>query len=758
MAKHLDKFTRPFQNSAIPFALAEVLTNGRGEMVDVVCRFLNPAAGELLQIPAQEAQGRRLSQLGAAVSLEALSPLQAVAFSGSSASFSCETAGGQALSVTCYQVMYGVVGCLLDPGGKAPGGGPTLPEAVPAAVLELGRGGLRCSACNREFCRLTGQSRKTLLGREADTFSSLVLPEDWPALLQALLDAAREGRNGDQDFRLLQGDGSAVWVNLQAELLSSRQGAAVFRGLFADVDRFHRQEAALRASLARQEAARRQAEALLDRLPVGFCLLRRRPDGGTEVLRVNQALCQLLELPPELLAARLAEDPGGFVPEDRREELLAAAVRARECRLPLHRICRVDSAAGRRQALSVHVVWEAQPDGGQLVSVTCSDVSQEAAAGRESRIRAQLCDLLLEHTSLLTLDYEPQSDLAQIQRYSPGGRRTSRTVSGYLKSLSTAPALHPEDRRRLAGAIRRAITRPGTISCSYRADYEGTGWRQYQVSWKSLFDEHGDVCRLLGKAEDVTSRRAAAEHFRQLAARHRRQAKSALASARLDLTANQTLDAKAASRYLLRTLFDRTADACLRRMAAAVPDSAERQQFEDLFSPDALCGAFAAGSFQFSLDHQVAAGKSGTLRARTLAEIAENPDNLHLEVFFQLQDRREHDLRAALLDGLTRREGTAVLTADAATGRCRGWGPAAERLREDATCRSLAAWYFRQLPPSRERAALRKALSPEAVLARLETVPAVELTLPAPGGSVLQLRCARLEEVPGTLLITVGPL
>ena len=39
MAKHLDKFTRPFQNSTIPFALAEVLTNGRGEMVDVVCRF-----------------------------------------------------------------------------------------------------------------------------------------------------------------------------------------------------------------------------------------------------------------------------------------------------------------------------------------------------------------------------------------------------------------------------------------------------------------------------------------------------------------------------------------------------------------------------------------------------------------------------------------------------------------------------------------------------------------------------------------------
>ena len=193
-------------------------------------------------------------------------------------------------------------------------------------------------------------------------------------------------------------------------------------------------------------------------------------------------------------------------------------------------------------------------------------------------------------------------------------------------------------------------------------------------------------------------------------------------------------------------------------MAAAVPESEAQRQFAALFSPEALGAAFSAGSFQFSLDHPVAAGKSGTLRARTVAEIAENPDTLHLEVFFQLQDRRERDLQAALLEGLIQRPGTAVLTADAATGRCRGWGPAAERLREDTTCRSLAAWYFRQLPPSRERAALRRAVSLEAMLARLETAPAVELTLPAPDGSALRLRCARLEGVADTLLITAGPL
>ena len=109
MAKHLAKFTQPFRDSPITFALAELLTNGSGEMVDLVCRFLNPAAAALLGLSPEEVQGRRLSQLGPERALEQLAPMQAVAFSGSSASFPYVTAGGQTLTVTCYQVMYGTV-------------------------------------------------------------------------------------------------------------------------------------------------------------------------------------------------------------------------------------------------------------------------------------------------------------------------------------------------------------------------------------------------------------------------------------------------------------------------------------------------------------------------------------------------------------------------------------------------------------------------------------------------------------------------
>ena len=62
MAKLLDKFTKPFQDSRIPFLLAEVITNGAGDMVDVVCRFSNEAAASQLNIPAVELRGSRFTR------------------------------------------------------------------------------------------------------------------------------------------------------------------------------------------------------------------------------------------------------------------------------------------------------------------------------------------------------------------------------------------------------------------------------------------------------------------------------------------------------------------------------------------------------------------------------------------------------------------------------------------------------------------------------------------------------------------------
>lgn len=84
----------------------------------------------------------------------------------------------------------------------------------------------------------------------------------------------------------------------------------------------------------------------------------------------------------------------------------------------------------------------------------------------------------------------------------------------------------------------------------YRGDYDGNGWRWYSVTWLRQIDSAGNVTRLLGRAQDITVRKAAAARFQQFKADQKNLAPDMLALARLDLTDDRILDAKGAGRRL----------------------------------------------------------------------------------------------------------------------------------------------------------------------------------------------------------------
>lgn len=241
MAKRLRKFIDPFRESRIPYFLAEVLTDGDGEMVDILCRYANGAAGEALDISVQELVGKRYTRRFPAERLAALKPVQEVAFSGSAASFSYEAGIGRTFAVTCYQVMYGMVGVILEPPRHAASEPHLLAEKLPGAVvtLELSRAGLRCLAFANKLGDLTGWSRRELLDLAAEDFSALVDREDWPELLQDLMDAARDGHPVNHTFRLLRKEGPPLWAELRAELGEAQGGASTF---FALVDAVRRRD------------------------------------------------------------------------------------------------------------------------------------------------------------------------------------------------------------------------------------------------------------------------------------------------------------------------------------------------------------------------------------------------------------------------------------------------------------------------------------------------------------------------------------
>lgn len=763
MAKRLHNFIHAFRQSSIPFLLVEVITDGRGIMVDLACRFANQAAAGLLQLPAEALQNQRFTHRFPPGRLAELKPLETVAFSGSTVSFPYQTALGQTLSVTCYQPMYGMVCCILEPARErrqAPDITPaeTLPCA--AAVIELGRGGVLCRAFNQKLCALTGWDRTELLNRFAGDFSALVERADWPDLLQSLLDAARDGRPADHEFQLRRKDAPSLWVDLRAEILPLREGAYLIHALLLDIDCQRRAQEQAAASLRQLTAERAHLSALFDGLPSGCCLLRRETAGEPlSPLFASRGLARLLGLPLPELTRQLASDPLWLLPPEERSALSAAAAHAQSAGLPLRHACRLQPESGGTW-LSLEVVWQPQADGSCLVCAACFDRSEEQESQAELRFRAQLCDLLLDRSRILGFDYDPASDTMRIDRHNDTGHRVTHTIEHYRTSLADTAFVHPADCKKLTAAVKRLSARPGAETLEYRGNYDGQGWRWYRLSWISLFDGQGNVTRLLGKSEDISQSKAAAQRFHALAGQQKKPAPGVLASARLDLAQDRILDAKGSSRHLTRVLFGNTADACLRHLRDNVPDEAQRQAFDARFRRDTLLAAFHQGASACSFEHRFLVSDGVPVWASTTVELAEDPETLHITAFCTVSNVDVPRYQNAVLDALARRGYDFVLTVHAASGICQMYG-GQEPLPAGTTYRSLAAKYLWDQAPSRQRAAVRRAVRLETVLDVLQNQDTYTYTcaLDAPGGPQCKhFRCSWLDREAGVLLITLGDL
>lgn len=758
MAKHLDKFFRAFRQSRIPFLLVEVITDGHGDMVDLACRFANSAAGALLETPAEELTGQRFTRRFPSQRLSGLKPLQNIAFSGSAASFSYTSVLGRALEVTCYQAMYGIVGCILEPQADARRNpSELLTENLPGAVavLELSRAGLRCLSFNRRLCTLSGWERKELLDRFAQDFSALVEPADWPDLLQDLLDAARDSRPVAHELRLLQKDGASMWVDLRAELLSSREGVSTFYAVLLDIDQRRRTQSRLRETLGQLETAQDQLSALFDHLPGSYCLLRLEEDGTAVPLRASRGLADLLGYSVSELLRHLAADPLWAIPPDGRDNLIAAAKQAWTAGQPLCHACQLQHKGGLIW-VSLEGACQPQADGTSLLYIACSPLDRERAAKTELAFRAQLCELLLDRSAILLLDYDPAEDTAHIEYFDRTGRRTQRTAGAYLSSLGRSGTVHPADQKRLLSAVKRAATRPVAELVEFRGDYDGAGWRWYQVSWLRSIDEQGNVTRLVGKGVDVTAQKTAAQRFQRLKVQQRKLPPGALASAQLDLTDDRILDAKGSNRYLSRVLFGNTADACLRHLRDSVPGEDPRRQFDERFRREALLGSFRQGETHFSLEHPFSPDPGGPVWARTELTLAETPEDGHVTAFCTVWNSSPPP--DPVLEALARRYDF-VLTMNANGGSCRSYG-GRNPLPSGSTYRALAARYVRDhVSSSRQRAAIRQAARLETVLSQLETRAVYEFTCTvdtADGPQRKQLCCSWLDRDADILLVTLG--
>ena len=327
MKKHLENFAKPYQKSRIPFFLAEIITDGTGEMVDLVFRFVNTPAAVLFDSTVELMQDRRFTRIFPPERLRSFLALADVAFRGSAASFEYRSLLGRQITISCYQPTYGVASCILEEReplstGKTPPRyvAPFLAENLPCgtAVLEDGPQGLLNHSFNSRLCELSGYSRKELLTQFSGDFSPLFHADDWSGLLQSLRDSARDKLPVNRDVRLVRKDGIPLWVNLRAKPISVEERSAVFYTMLMDIDARRQAQDRTEASLRELSDLRFQFNQLFNCLPGEFCLLKAAPGcQHAELLRASRGLAELLGYSPEEFGRLFASVPlAEFYPDD----------------------------------------------------------------------------------------------------------------------------------------------------------------------------------------------------------------------------------------------------------------------------------------------------------------------------------------------------------------------------------------------------------------------------------------------------------
>lgn len=693
MAKHIQKFTQPFIGSSIPFFLAEILTDGSGTMVDLIFRFANDRFCSVLNTTPETITGKRFSRLFPASQLEQLSPLQTVAFSGSSLSFPYTNTLGQTYQIICFQPMYGMVSCMLNSkdGESPPAAEEFLTDQLPgvAGVLELSRSGVRLLSFSQQLCEITGREYRELLDFYADDLSALVLAEDWTGLLQVLLDSARSSQSIDHTFRILRKDDSTLWVTLWAKPLSRERGAVTFSTLLLDTDAQIRAQE--RGAAARQEAETTlfQYTSLFNSLPSGYCVFQEESTGLTH-LRISHGLSSLLGYSLPELYQHLSEEPMWGIPPLERESLQTAARQAWASGMSLRRACPLRvNGEGIRWGL-IEAVRQPQSDGTALIFAACTDITAEKEEASKLEFRSRLCDLLLDDPTLISFDYDPNTDVSHIYRRDKEGRKITRTIPNYLHDLEHTTVIHPQDQKQLAAAVKRAVDHPTVETVEYRGNYDGQGWRWYRISWVSLFDSKGNVYRLVGKSEDITRRKASAQRFNDLRTQQKKLDCGTLVTAQLDLTANRILDARGCTPHLTQILFGNTADACLSHIQEQIPTAEQREAFSQMFCRETLLDNFHSGQLWLHLEHRFSPDTSAILWAESIVQLIEDPESGHPTAFFTIWDIDSQHRQTTLLHTLAQRDYDLVLTVNTANGHCRSYG---HPLPEDMDYQTLTARY-----------------------------------------------------------------
>ncbi|WP_165185199.1 PAS domain-containing sensor histidine kinase [Caulobacter soli] len=349
-------------------------------------------------------------------------------------------------------------------------------------------------------------------------------PDDQARLLKSGRTHLKTTGDFDEEYRLIQADGSVRWVQTRGRVERDAKGWAVrHRGVMVDITERKRIEQAL-------EAAEADIRIAVDAAGLGrwdhypqtgrrFWDKRCReiyglPDETTteSPLTSLERLIHPDDLQPTMDAVRRATDPAG-------DNMLN-----RE-----YRIRRANDGAVRW----VETCGQAFFENGQCVRFVgvVSDVTERKEAEADQMLREATMALALDAGNVGTWDYDVRKRLL---RWSERGYGMFGMAPGAEVGLDDFyAAMHSDDREATRQALLAAMN--PAVRADIDVEYRTIGRDDRQERWisakgRGFFDEAGKPARVVGATVDITERKKAELHLRLLVNELNHRVKNSLAT------------------------------------------------------------------------------------------------------------------------------------------------------------------------------------------------------------------------------------
>ncbi len=351
-------------------------------------------------------------------------------------------------------------------------------------------------------------------GRESDVLSmERVVPEDrvdFQLSVARTNDPAGDGRL-DHQYRIKLDDGGIRWLRVVAQTWFTGEGATRRAtrtlGTVQDITVHKKGEAALEER-HRLEAQLLETAAAAPGLMFTF---RVQGDGAMNFPYISEKIREMLCLDP----LELSRDASSFFelvhPEDL-DELKAVIQREVETAVPQWNDFRIRTPGGEMIWLAGNATARREADGGMLLHGLLLDITQRkwgevALQQSEERFR-QLAENV--HEVFWMSDPANSQMLYVSPAYEEIWDRTC--VSLYANPESRLDAVHPDDRERVRDAAHRKLGVAGYDEI-YRIVRPDGATRWIHDRAFPVHDEHGEVYRIVGTAEDITERKQLENQF-----------------------------------------------------------------------------------------------------------------------------------------------------------------------------------------------------------------------------------------------------